>query len=142
MEDGLRCPLTSIQHHRRNHSLLVHIFVRGSSCRTIPSRALCSLLSPTFCCTYLYNIFALRRKKENKSFTINRMQIQFWLFVEENWKLTAFEACLMEFVSTSNTLFSCVHGFAAFWAFWVFGCYERHDYGLHRPMRKKFEWTQ
>lgn len=52
-QDGIRSPLTNSQHHHRNHNLLVHIFVRGSSCRTIPFRALCSLWSPTFCCTYL-----------------------------------------------------------------------------------------
>lgn len=45
----------------------------------------------------------------------------------------------MEFVSTGNTLFSCVHGFVAFWAFWVLGCYERHDDGLDKRqnIRKK-----
>jgi len=38
----------------------------------------------------------------------------------------AFEASFVEFVSTSDTFFSCVYRFTAFWAFWVWGWDERH----------------
>jgi hypothetical protein len=40
--------------------------------------------------------------------------------------LTAFEALLVEFVTTSHTFFGGVDGFAALGALWVFCWLERH----------------
>ena len=126
-EDGHQSPLTSNQHHHRNRSLLVHIYGHGSFCRTIPFRVQCSLLSPTFCCTNLGISKSTKHKSEidDVRYFQRGKWIHLWTFGRRR-KLTAFEARLVEFVSSSNTFFSSVDWFAALWAFWVFYWYERH----------------
>lgn len=138
-------PLTKHRHHHRNRILLVHIYDRDSSCSTILFHALCSLLSPNFCCTFL----RIERKK-NKVKPLASIglawRLMFRMFsshfkcIIPLWSynnvcqtpnsecdiLTAFEASFVEFVSASDTFFSCVYRFTAFWAFWVCSWDERH----------------
>lgn len=97
------CPWTSIQHHHQIRNPWDHTCVRGSFCRTESFHVQCSLLSPKPYCTYLCEYFSL---------DVNSSEFEF-----PNEILTALEASLMEFVATSNTLFSGVHGLAARWAF-------------------------
>lgn len=54
-QDGHQYPWKAHLRHLQIRILLVRIYDHGSSCSIIPCHVLCNLLSPTFCCTFLWN---------------------------------------------------------------------------------------